>query len=199
MNGPLTNKTAKDFMTPRVVTASRGTNGQVLAQQLLSGLFSGLPIVEPDGEVVGVVTEFDLLKAFKEGADLKSLKAEELMTAPPLCIVEDTPLEIILQKMIDHQVIRLPVVRNRKVVGVISRANILSQMVTPDSHTRHILPLCYWCEKVRDDSDAEPGQGVWSDLQTYLEKHHLNSYEVSFMHVFCPQCTPIVNRLSGEK
>jgi CBS domain-containing protein len=122
-------KTARDFMTPSVITASRGTNGQVLARQLLSGLFSGLPVIEPDGEVVGVVTEFDLLKAFKEGKDLQLIKAEEIMTVPPLCINEDTTLEVTIQTMIEHRVTRLPVVRNRRIVGVVSRANILTQLV----------------------------------------------------------------------
>ena len=199
MTGLNRNQTARDIMTPRVVTASRGTTGQMLARQLLSGLFSGLPVVESDGEVIGVVTEFDLLNAVKEGKDLHSVKAEEIMTVPPLCIVEDTPLDILLQKMIDHKVIRLPVVRNRKLVGVVSRANILSQLVDIDTHAKHILALCYWCERVRDDIGSEPGKGIWCDLQIYLDKHEVDATDISYMHVFCPECAPLVEGLVGGK
>ena len=186
-------------MTPSVITASRGTNGQVLARQLLSGLFSGLPVIEPSGEVVGVVTEFDLLKAFKEGKDLQSIRAEEIMTVPPLCISEDTSLEVTIQKMIEHRVTRLPVVRHRRVVGVVSRANILTQLVDLKFQSQLIVPLCYWCEKVGEDSDTHGGKGFWCDLNVFLEKRNLASQDLSFIHTFCPTCAPQVKKLMGEK
>lgn len=199
MGGSGLNKTARELMNPRVVTASRGTNVEILARQLLSEQLSGLPVVEPDGEVVGVVTEFDLLKALQGGKDLKSLKAGEIMTTPPLCIVEDTSLVQILQKMIDHKVIRLPVVRNRKLVGVISRADILSQLVDWNAPMTQVLPLCYWCEKVRDDIDSQPGQGIWCDFHVYLQRYQMNSHEVSFTNVFCPTCSPLVKSFMSEQ
>ncbi len=186
-------------MTPRVITASRGTKGDILVRQLLSGLFSGLPVVDSEGEVVGVVTEFDLLKAFREGKDLQSIKAEDIMTVPPLCIQEDTTLEVTIPKMIEHGVTRLPVVRNRRIVGVVSRANILTQLVEVKFQNQHIVYLCYWCEKVREDSETDGGEEIWRDLDEYLEKHHLASQDLSFMHTFCPTCNPQVKKLMGEK
>ena len=192
-------KTARDFMTPRVITASRGTNGHVLARQLLSGLFSGLPVIEPQGEVVGVVTEFDLLKAFKDGKDLQSIKAEEIMTVPPLCVEEDSTLESILQKMIEHRVTRVPVVRNQRIVGVVSRANILTQLVDLKFPSAHLIALCYWCEKVREDSGSHLSDGNWCDLDLYLQNHQITSQELSFMHTFCPSCAPQVKKLMGDQ
>ena len=186
-------------MTPRVISASRGTEGQVLARQLLSGLFSGMPVVEPQGEVVGVVTEFDLLKACLDGKDLQSIKAEEIMTVPPLCVEEDSTLKYILQKMIEHRVTRLPVVRNRRIVGVVSRANILSQLVDIKSPGAHLIALCYWCEKVREDSGTHQGEGDWCDLELYLKNHQITSQELSFMHTFCPSCAPQVKKLMGDQ
>ena len=185
-------------MTPSVITASRGTNGHVLARQLLSGLFSGLPVVEPDGEVMGVVTEFELLKAFKDGKDLQSIRAEEIMTVPPLCINEDTSLDTTIQKMIEHRVTRLPVVRNHRVVGVVSRAKILTQLVDLKFQSQLIVPLCYWCEKVCEDADTQGGEGIWCDLNAFLEKRNLASHDLSFIHTFCPTCAPQVKKLMGE-
>ena len=199
MRNPIMQKIARDFMTPRVITASRETNGQVLARQLLSGLFSGLPVIDPNGEVVGVVTEFDLLKAFREGKDLQFIKAEDIMTVPPLCIHEDTTLEVTIQKMIEHRVTRLPVVRNQRIVGVVSRANILAQLVDAGFQTQHVVALCYWCEKVQEEPDSHIGDGIWCDLDAYLERHHLFSQDLSFMHTFCPTCAPQVKKLMGGK
>ncbi len=61
---------AKEIMTKIVTAATRKTNGRDLSVKLLSGMYSGLPVVDK-GTVVGVVTEFDLLKSVKEGKDLQ--------------------------------------------------------------------------------------------------------------------------------
>lgn len=191
------NQTAAELMIPCVVTALRGTNVHTLARHLLSGQFSGLPVVEEDGEVIGVVTEFDLLGALLGGKDLKVLNAEEIMSTPPLCVVEDTPIVTILQKMIEHRIIRIPVVRNRKLVGIISRANILRQLVNVMDSPTHVLSLCYWCEQVLEDHPSVPGSEQWCELRDYLRRHRITASEVVFSPRFCQTCGPIVKRLLG--
>jgi CBS domain-containing protein len=193
MNG--LNKTAHDVMNTGVVTTTRGTSAEVLARQLLFGQFSGLPVVEEEGEVVGVVTEFDVLEALVKGKDLTNLKAEEIMSSPPVCVTEETPVLHLLQIMLEHIIVRLPVVRNRKLVGIISRPNVLSMMMISPAPTARILPLCYWCEKVCDDQRSRPGEEVWCDLQEYLHRHNINSADVNFAHRYCPECLPRVNAL----
>ena len=189
------NQTAADVMNPRVITASRGTHANILVRHLLTGQFSGLPVVEEDGEVVGIVSEFDLLQALLDGKDLALLKAEEVMTTPALCVVEDTPLLHVLKLMTEHRIIRLPVVRNRKLVGMISRPNILSQLVGVVASPTHMLAVCYWCERVCDDMLSKPGQEVWCDLTEYLQRHEINAIEVTFSPKFCPTCSPIIHKL----
>jgi len=54
---------AGDIMTRPVVTATRRASARDLALQLLNGLYSGIPIADENGHVVGMVTEYDLLKA----------------------------------------------------------------------------------------------------------------------------------------
>ncbi|MEE9605056.1 MAG: CBS domain-containing protein, partial [Candidatus Scalindua sp.] len=66
---------AKEIMNKIVTAATVKTNGRDLAVKLLSGMYSGLPVVD-EGKVVGVVTEFDLLKAVNEGKDLQHIFAE---------------------------------------------------------------------------------------------------------------------------
>lgn len=125
--------TARDIMTRCVAAAMRGEPGCDVAQQLLAGRYSGLPVIENDGTVVGVVSEFDLLMAVREGKDLESVTAGELMTPVPHCVEEDATLEEIIEKLTLKQVIRLPVTRNGKLVGLISRGDVLAHVVKRDS------------------------------------------------------------------
>src|SRR6266542_5823521 len=84
---------ARDVMNKRVTAATPRAIGRDLALQLLSGMYSGLPVVDAKGAVVGVVTEFDLLNAVREGKDLQTVKAEEIMGRPAVCVEEDEPIE----------------------------------------------------------------------------------------------------------
>jgi len=123
---------ARDVMNKRVTAATPRAIGRDLAQQLLAGMYSGLPVVDAHGSVIGVVTEFDLLNAVREGKDLQTVKAEEIMGRPAVCVEEDDPIEAVIAKMTLHHIIRVPVVRDGKLVGVIARADILSRMIEPE-------------------------------------------------------------------
>ena len=123
---------ARDVMNKRVTAATPRAIGRDLAQQLLSGMYSGLPVVDAQGKVIGVVTEFDLLNAVREGRDMQTVKAEEIMGRPAVCVEEDDPIESVIAKMTLHHIIRVPVVRNGKLVGIIARADLLSRMIEPE-------------------------------------------------------------------
>ena len=123
---------ARDVMNKRVTAATPRAIGRDLALQLLSGMYSGLPVVDAGNHVLGVVTEFDLLKAVQDGKDLQTVKAEEIMGAPAVCVEEDDPIASVIAKLTTYNIIRVPVVRDGKLVGVISRADILSRMIEPE-------------------------------------------------------------------
>jgi len=123
---------ARDVMNKRVTAATLRAIGRDLAQQMLSGMYSGLPVVDADNHVVGVVTEFDLLKAIHEGKDMQTVKAMEIMGRPAVCVEEEDEIEMVIAKMTTHNIIRVPVVRDGKLVGIISRADILSHMIEPE-------------------------------------------------------------------
>ncbi len=122
---------AKEIMNKIVTAATKKTNGRDLAVKLLSGMYSGLPVVG-EGKVVGVVTEFDLLKAVKEGKDLQRIFAEDIMTKDPICVEEETRVEEIIKLMTEKNIIRVPVVRKEKLIGVISRCDILNSLIQPE-------------------------------------------------------------------
>ena len=123
---------AKDIMNKIVTAAKRKTIGRDLAIKLLSGMYSGLPVVDDKGKVVGVVSEFDLLKAIRVGKALEQVKAEDIMSKNPICVSENTAVDEIIDLMMKHNIIRVPVVRNDNLVGVISRCDILSSIVEPE-------------------------------------------------------------------
>ena len=123
---------ARDIMNKIVTAAKKNTIGRDLAIKLLSGMYSGLPVVDDKGKVVGVVSEFDLLKAIKEGKKLEQVTAEDIMSKNPICVSENTPVEEVIDLMMKHNIIRVPVVRNDNLVGVISRCDILSSIVEPE-------------------------------------------------------------------
>ncbi|WP_347273560.1 CBS domain-containing protein [Candidatus Kuenenia sp.] len=129
---------AKDIMNKIVVAAKRSTLGRDLTIKLLSGMYSGLPVVDEKGRVIGVVSEFDLLKVIRAGKKLEQVTAEEIMTKPPVCVKEDSSIEEIIDLMTKHNIIRIPVIRNDMLVGIISRCDILSSMVEPE-----FVTVCY--------------------------------------------------------
>ena len=123
---------AKDIMNKIVTAAKKKTIGRDLAIKLLSGMYSGLPVVDDNGKVIGVVSEFDLLKAIRDGKALEQVKAEDIMSKNPICVPENTTIEEIIALMVKNNIIRIPVVRNDTLVGVISRCDILSSIVEPE-------------------------------------------------------------------
>jgi len=124
---------ARNVMNTRVTAATPRAIGRDLALQLLSGMYSGLPVVDSKRKVIGVVTEFDLLQAIHEGRDLQTTKAEEIMSKPVVCAQEDEEIDSVIAKMTEKNIIRLPIVgEDGKLVGVIARADILSRMIEPE-------------------------------------------------------------------
>ena len=122
---------AKEIMNRIVTAATRKTNGRDLSVKLLSGMYSGLPVVDK-GKVVGVVTEFDLLNAVVGGKDLQKIFAEDIMTKEPICVEEDTHVDEIIRIMTEKKIIRVPVVREGSLIGVISRCDILNSLIQPE-------------------------------------------------------------------
>ena len=129
-NDPMKKK-VWDMMTTRIVAATREYGGRDLAALLLSGSFSGIPIIEPGNHLVGMVTEFDLLKAMAEAKDLHTLKAGDIMSTDPISVQEHQTAQEAITVMISQKIIRLPVVRDGKLIGLIARSNILNHLVDP--------------------------------------------------------------------
>ena len=126
------NLKAVDVMTRPVVSARKNASARDIAMQLLSGLYSGLPVTDDEGRVVGIVTESDLLKQIGEGKELTSLRAEDVMTRESVTVDVNTPLQEVLNLMMKKNIIRIPVTENGSLTGVIARCDILKAHIEPE-------------------------------------------------------------------
>jgi CBS domain-containing protein len=123
---------ARDLMQTRIVAVTRQYSARDLSILIHSGTFSGMPVIEPGNQLVGMVTEFDVLKALVQGKDLHMLKAEEMMTPHPVTVEETATAQEIAERMLEHQIIRIPVVREGRLLGMISRTDLLNHLI--DDH-----------------------------------------------------------------
>ena len=123
-------------MQTRMVAVTRGYSAREVAILIHSGTCSGIPVIEPGNHLVGIVTEFDVLKALVAGKDLHNLKAEDIMTSQPITVEESATAETVINHMIQHQIIRIPVVREDRLLGMISRMDLMDHLI--DSHVINV-------------------------------------------------------------
>jgi CBS domain-containing protein len=141
---------AKDIMSKDVITVRKDTTVEEIAHLLSEKNISGVPVVDEEGKVIGMVTEKDLLykdiephfppvveilggliflKGVKQyNEELRKLvatKAEEIMTKKVVTVELDTEVERIAELMIEKDINRIPVVDKLKVVGIVSRADVV--------------------------------------------------------------------------
>ena len=127
----LTNK-ASEIMTRPVVSARENASARDVALQLMTGHFSGMPVTNDDGKVVGIVTEFDILKAVQDGKELGRTTAKDIMTQDVATAKEDATVEEFLLLMEEFHILRLPIVKDDKLVGIVSRSDILRSLIEPE-------------------------------------------------------------------
>ena len=117
---------AEQFMQNVVSYYHAEDTGDKLAGAITEGGFGSVPILAGDGKVLGIVTEFDLLKAIKEGKELWKVTAREIMTKGAISVTQDTLAMEIIQLLQSKHLIRVAVVdAEGKLVGVVSRRDIL--------------------------------------------------------------------------
>jgi CBS domain-containing protein len=117
-----------EIMETRVVAAKANATCTSLAQKMLSGFLSGLPVTDDEGRVIGVVTEFDILKVLRNGANL-SKTAKDIMSDKPICLDANQSVEEAIELMTRHHIMRIPVVSRAKLVGIVSRTDVLRAFV----------------------------------------------------------------------
>jgi CBS domain-containing protein len=144
-------KAIKEIMTKNIITVSPETPVREVVSLLLKHHFSGIPVVNEKYELEGIVTEADLLYRIKLPAIKILLDQEEVycdpqpvihkyrkiggqtardvMSSDPVVISEEKNIESVVDLMIQKKVNPIPVVRGKKLIGIISRSDIMQFII----------------------------------------------------------------------
>jgi CBS domain-containing protein len=111
---------AKEIMTKQVVSTRPSCTVDEVTRVLYHHGISGLPVLDEESQVIGMVTEADIL-ARTTGQDT----IQDIMCAPVHTVSEETPLKEIAGLLADKKIKRVPVVCEGRLVGIVSRADVV--------------------------------------------------------------------------
>jgi CBS domain-containing protein len=112
---------ARDIMTRTVATIHPEASAQEAAQLLYQKRISGAPVVDADDKIIGIITEADIIsKVNREG-----LRVADIMSHEIIAVGEETPVNEIAALLTERKIKRVPVVCDGKLVGIVSRADIV--------------------------------------------------------------------------
>lgn len=143
---------ARDIMTSTVITIKPGATVEELARVLIEHKISGVPVVDDEDRIMGIVTENDLIrknkrfhiptvirifdayiplgsgKAEEEIRKMTAVTVDEIYTKKVVSIAEETSLEDIATIMAEQHIHLLPVLSGNKVVGIVGKADVVRSM-----------------------------------------------------------------------
>ena len=151
----MNNLTAADVMQNDVLTVNADATVVEAARTMLRHKISGLPVVDRNQRLVGIVSEGDLLRRSEIGTErhrsrwlelligpgraaedytvAHARKVSEIMTDQVITATADTPLAEIVALIEQHRIKRLPVIEGKKLIGIVSRADLLRALVDATS------------------------------------------------------------------
>jgi len=172
---------AADVMTRGAFTVTAESTVNDAARLMLSHRVSGLPVVDAGGTLVGMLTEGDLLRRAEIGTDRRrprwlelllgpgrlaqdyvhthAGKVGDVMTREVVTIGPGTPLEEVAELMERHRVKRLPVVEKGRILGIVSRANLLAALLEAAGEAR---PAASSDREIRKRVLAEIDRQLWA-------------------------------------
>ena len=152
--------TATDLMTANPQTIAPDDDIVTAARIMREKRYNGLPVVESDGTLIGIICQSDLINQHKRlnipslftildgiiplrsGSDMdaemrkiSASKVAEAMTPAPTSVTEEAPIDEIATLMVDNKYHSLPVVRDGKLVGIVGKEDILRTLL-PKEETK---------------------------------------------------------------
>lgn len=120
---------ARDIMTSQVICIHKDTPVFEAVDLMVTNSITGIPVIENDSKLVGILSEQDVLRLFETYEDEKNKTVSDFMTQPAIHFEEDENVEDICSCMMQNSIRRVPITSNGRVVGVISRSDILKQIL----------------------------------------------------------------------
>lgn len=121
---------AFELMSTDLEAARENATVAEIGTRLILRSINGMPIIEEDGKVIGILTIIDILRAIKENKNLDTLYARDLMTRNPILVSQETEMIEIIDIMDKEGIEMVPVVdkeNDDRLIGVISRKDIIEE------------------------------------------------------------------------
>lgn len=123
---------AVQIMQRPVIATTPEASVRDIAFKLVNNGISGMPVVERDGSIRGIVTEADVLRVQLSGKQLEEVKAKDIMSVTPIAIDVEASIDEAKKLLQEYHIIRVPVTQHGKLVGIVSRSDILRAMLEPE-------------------------------------------------------------------
>jgi len=176
---------AANIMTSAVISIDADKTVFDAARTMLQHRVSGLPVVNRDNDLVGMITEGDLLRRTETGTErhrshwlelllgpgraadeyaaTHARKVAEIMSERIVSVVPDTPLDQVVALMENHRIKRVPVLNGKRLVGIVSRANLLATLIEATPTITGANPSD---SEIRDGILAEFKRQTWAPSAT---------------------------------
>ena len=109
---------------PVLATTPRASVRDIASQLVRAGI-SGMPVTNRDGEIVGIVTEYDVVNAILEDKKLEDLTAQDIMEQKIVSLDVTAEINEALKIFKERHVTRVPVTQNGKLIGILARTDAL--------------------------------------------------------------------------
>ncbi len=128
------NENVRTIMTQQVVTLSHEATIRDAVQEIVEKRIGGLPILDHDGVLTGIVTERDVVRVL--AAQQSSLSVEDVMSSPLRVIAPETPIETVARDMTTYRFRRLPVVSDDVMYGIVTATDLMCYLGSRDVFSR---------------------------------------------------------------
>ncbi len=174
---------AKDVMTSPVISVEPDESIWQAVRTMLQRHISGLPVIDKQGRLVGIVSEGDFLRRAETGTQRRRArwlefligpgrladeytrshgrKIGDIMTPDPLTVTEETSLDEVVRTMEKRRIKRLPVVRGNVAVGILTRANLVHALA---GVARELMPTTASDEAIRTRLLTELAKEAWAPV-----------------------------------
>ena len=120
---------ARDIMTKDVISVKRETPIYKAVELMAEKNITGIPVVEDDMTLVGILSEKDVLRLFYDKGNEAGKTVDDFMTQPAIFFTEDESLLDVCDCLINNPFRRVPVASKGKLVGIISRKDIICECI----------------------------------------------------------------------
>ena len=165
----------REIMTPNVISVGEDISVREVANVLDRHRISGMPVCDGAGHMVGLISEYDLI------AKPDAHTAGQAMTRDVISVMEDTGVEEVRFLLVNRKIKRLPVLRGQKLVGIVSRADLVREIALS-----WVCQVCGDHERGRNPPEECPKCGTPSGFEPTASPPVGEGAEIA--NRMCPTC-----------